>query len=284
MNYNITEKAMLASLHISCWSARKHDKRVSKEVDDIYGGKDAGRFNKVLAQKEALKEIQTIIGSARTFHLEQTLPWGERGERLLPSKNYSHYSRQMRIYKQQFDDAVQAFVNDYHNVIFSAKLSLGGLFKKEDYPDANEIKRKFSFETIINPVPASDDFRVSLGAEEVDAIKLDLQKRIEDAQASATRDLWQRLYEVVAHMLERLSDPDAVFRDSLVDNIVQMTELLPRLNINDDPQLDAMRRKIEECLCGYSPDQLRKNKNTRRQAAGNARDVLDAMAGYMVAA
>jgi len=28
----------------------------------------------VLAQKEALKEIQTIMGSARTFHLEQTLP------------------------------------------------------------------------------------------------------------------------------------------------------------------------------------------------------------------
>jgi hypothetical protein len=188
------------------------------------------------------------------------------------------------MYKQQFDDAVQRFVNDYHNVIFSAKLNLGGLFEKEDYPEASEIRNKFSFQTIINPVPASDDFRVSLGADEVDAIKLDLQKRIEEAQEAANRDLWHRLYDVVSHMLERLSDPEAIFRDSLMENIVQMTELLPRLNLNDDPQLDAMRRKIEESLCGYSPDELRKDKTLRRKAVYDAKDVLDAMNGYMVAA
>jgi len=78
-----------------------------------------------------------------------------------------------------------------------------------------------------------------------------------------------------------LSDPEAIFRDSLVDNIIKITELLPRLNINNDPQLDQMRRKIEESLCAYSPDQLRKNKRLRREAVGNAQDVLDAMAGYV---
>ena len=85
MPFDITEKAMLASLHIRQWAARKHDKAVSREVNTHYGSQaDAGRFNKVLATKEALKEIQTVVSAARGFHLEQTLPWGERGERLLP--------------------------------------------------------------------------------------------------------------------------------------------------------------------------------------------------------
>jgi hypothetical protein len=125
MNFDITEKAMLASLQISQWSARKHDKRVSEEVDQRYNGNNAGRFNKMLATKESLKEIQAAVGAARTFHMEQTLPWGERGERLLPSKNYGQYSKTMRIYKQDFDQAVQAFVADYHSVIFEAKKTLG---------------------------------------------------------------------------------------------------------------------------------------------------------------
>jgi len=277
----ITEKAMLASLHISCWSARKHDKQVSREVDEKYGGKDAGRFNKVLANKDALKSIKKVSGSARLFHQEQTLPWGERGERLLPSANYDHYSRQMRIFKQQFEDAVQEFVRDYHSVIWDARQSLGGLFNREDYPDPSDIRDKFSFRTTITPVPVSEDFRVNLGKDEVDAIKRDLENRIEQAHAMATKDLWKRLYDVVSHMVDRLSEPDTVFRDTLVGNIVRITELLPRLNINNDPELDQMRRQIEDSLCDYSPDQLRTDKKLRRQAVGRAQDVLDAMAGYV---
>ena len=281
MNFNITEKAMLASLHISCWNARKHDVRVSKEVDNQYSSQNAGRFNKLLASKESLKAIQTAISSARTFHQEQTLPWGERGERLLPSKNYSHYSGQMRLIKQAFDEAVGDFINNYSNVIMEARKVLGGLFQPEDYPSANEIRNKFAFESCISPVPVSDDFRVNLGQEEVDAIKADLQKRLEVSHTAATQDLWKRLYEVVSHLVERLSDPEAVFRDSLVGNIVKLTELLPRLNLNDDPGLEQMRRQIEATLCDYSPEQLRQDKTIRKEAVDSAKSVLDLMAGYV---
>ena len=47
----ITEKAMLASLHISCWSAMKHDKQVSKEVDEKYGVKTPAASTKSLPTK-----------------------------------------------------------------------------------------------------------------------------------------------------------------------------------------------------------------------------------------
>ena len=214
MNFDITEKAMLVSLHISFWSARKYDKNVSKEVNDKYGGsQEAGRFNKVLATKESLKEIQAAVNSARSFHLEQTLPWGERGERLLPSKNYSEYNRQVRIFRQQFEDAVDAFVSDYHTVIWEARQNLGGLFRREDYPNATEIRNKFDFRTVISPVPTAEDFRVNLAREEVSAIQKEMQERLIQSHSAATYDLWRRLYDVVGHMVERLSDPEAIFRD-----------------------------------------------------------------------
>jgi hypothetical protein len=275
---------MLASLHISCWGARKHDKRVSEEVCERYNGKDAGRFNKVLATKESLKEIQAAVSAARSFHIEQTLPWGERGERLLPSKNYQEFNRQMRLYKQKFEAAVDTFAGDYHTVIFEARQTLGGLFRREDYPQASEIRDKFDFRTVISPVPTGADFRVSLGQDEVAAIQQDIEQRLIQSNAAATRDLWHRMYEVVGHMVERLSDPDAIFRDSLVGNIARLTELLPRLNLHDDPALEVMRRQIEASLCQYSPAQLRCDKDIRRAAANDARSVLESMGSYMMEA
>ena len=167
MSFDISQKAMLASLRISCCGARKHDQRVANEVKEGYNGKDAGRFNKVLASQESLKEIQASVGAARSFHLDQALPWGERGERLLPSKNYGEYNRQMRVFKQQFENAVDEFVGDYSSVIFQARQSLCGLFRREDYPEASELRQKFEFRTVINPVPCGQDFRVRVGQEEV---------------------------------------------------------------------------------------------------------------------
>ena len=285
MHYDITAKAMLASLHISQWTTRKHDKRVSREVNDKYGGsKEAGRFNKVLVDKESVKDIQAVISKARAFHMEQTLPWGERGERLLPSKNYNDYARQMRVYNEDFERAVDAFVSDYHQVIFDARQNLGGLFCRQDYPGADEIREKFAFRTAISPVPTAEDFRVSLAHEEVESIRQDIEDRVAQAHVAATRDLWHRLYDVVGRMVERLSDPEAVFRDSLVGNIAHLTELLPRLNMDDDPHLESMRREIETSLCQYSPAQLRSDKHARRVAANTARDVLTTMEGYMEAA
>ena len=285
MPYDISEKAMLAALQIQQWSARKHDKNVSREVNAQYGGEvDAGRFNKVLASKEALKDIQTAVCSARVFHQEQTLPWGERGERLLPSRNYSEYARQMRALKAEFEAAVDNFVRGYPEVIFEARRMLGGLFNREDYPEASEIRDKFAFRTVITPVPEVDDFRVNLAADEVAAIQQDIEERLAASNAVAHRDLWQRLFAVVGHMVERLSDPDAVFRDSLVGNIVRLTELLPRLNLYDDPQLEDMRRQIESDLCRFTPEELRRDHQVRQQTAQAALGVLDAMNGYMEAA
>ena len=57
--------------------------------------------------------------------------------------------------------------------------------------------------------------------------------------------------------------------------------LLPRLNITDDPDLEAMRREIESAVCNYEPSDLRENKEIRKDAAKEASDILEKMAEYM---
>src|SRR4051812_22247507 len=62
----ITEKAMLAAVHISIWTAVKHDRKVSRDVADQHGAhRVAGRYNKQLlrgANKlDELRAFGTIL-------------------------------------------------------------------------------------------------------------------------------------------------------------------------------------------------------------------------------
>ena len=57
-----------------------------------------------------------------------------------------------------------------------------------------------------------------------------------------------------------------MFRDSTVNHLVDLCEMLPRLNVMDDPNLEAMRQEVEAKLAGYNPDVLRANVETRQNS------------------
>ena len=82
-------------------------------------------------------------------------------------------------------------------------------------------------------------------------------------------------------MAERLNDKDATFRDSLVGNIISLVQLLPKLNIAEDQELETMRQHIEAKLTKASPDELRNSRHIRRKVAKEASAILDAMSGYV---
>ena len=56
-----------------------------------------------------------------------------------------------------------------------------------------------------------------------------------------TEDLWRRLREVVAHMVDRLNEPESRFHGSLVTNVLDLVEILPRLNVNGDAGSEPLR-------------------------------------------
>lgn len=282
MNTNLNDKAMLIRLSISQWTARKFDKTVSENVAAQYNAdKSAGRYNKVLVAESAIKAIQKTANEARTYHYENTLAWSDDDSRLLPAANYLKYSEKMRELKNNFEVEVDKFIDAYPTLVDDARARLNGMFNAADYPFQSEIKGKYRFGVSINPLLVSDDFRVTLSNDEINSIRADIEARTKEAQANALSDLWNRLYSAVSHMAGRLADTEAIFRDSLIENIVDLCELLPRLNVLDDKNLDAMKNAVESKLCGYKLKDLREDKEIRKSAVTDANDILAAMAGYM---
>ena len=196
---------MLCSLSISMWSARKHDPEASQEIAQRHGAQaDAGRYHKVLLPKEALAEIHKIVSEARQEHYFMTLPWDDNGYRVLPAAAYMDHTGKMRELSNQFTPAVEALARQFGQLVEEAKARLGGLFRSEDYPAPDELRSKFSFETKVMPLPDAGDFRVALGDEEKERIKRQITTAVEASLQVASRDLWQRLYEAVSHLAERL--------------------------------------------------------------------------------
>src|SRR5882672_2101073 len=196
MTPSITDRAMLARLSITKWSASKKEKRVTQEVADNHGNHvDMVRVTKSLLARDALSQIATVSSAAREYHYEQTLPWLEDGARILPSDNFFVYSERMRQLKAEFETSVDEFTQSYPAYVTDARNKLGDLFDPAEYPRSDQVASVFSFVTGFSPLPDAQDFRVQLGDDQVHAIKNDIEARLGVATEQAMKDLWERIRE-----------------------------------------------------------------------------------------
>ena len=89
-----------------------------------------------------------------------------------------------------------------------------------------------------------------------------------------TEDLWSRLREVVSHMVDRLNEPESRFHATLVTNIFDLVELLPRLNVTDDPELSRFAEEARQKLCTYTAHDLKKHELLRVVTATEAAGIV----------
>jgi hypothetical protein len=278
---NLNDRALLVQLSISQWSARKYDKKVTRQVADTNGTTmDAGRYNKsLLPMNDLLDHVHKKSTHIREKLYKNTLPWGIEGTMMLPTANYLQFMTEFRTEKAEWDSLVSAFINQYDTLKQDAQRILGTLYDPADYPSTTDLWQKFHMDMSVFPVP-STDFRVSIASDELTRIQQDVERRVTEAQTKALLDVWQRLFDRVKHMAEKLADPKAIFRDSLVENAREMCALLPRLNFADDPNLEAMRQQVEATLLKH-PDALRNDPDLRRDTAAEAKAIMDKMSVFM---
>ena len=277
----VNSRALLVNLSISTWSARKFDRAISDEIAAQHNAsRDAVRANKALIQGDSYKALIRAAQAARTTHYFHTLAWSDEGWRLLPTANHATYTDELRALRGQFLGALAEFVRDYPRLQEIARARLNGMYKESDYPHPAAIADRFSMSTEFAPVPAAGDFRLDeLTADELQRVEQSVTSRVERATADAVEDAWRRLHEVVSAMRERLAQPDAIFRDSLISNARDVVDVLGRLNVTGDASLEQMRATVAADLTQYDAQTLRDAPAIREQTAARADEILTAMRG-----
>jgi hypothetical protein len=275
----ITERAMLAAVHISIWTAIKHDRKVSRDVAQQHGAHaGAGRYNKqLLREAEKLEALRSLSGQIRQYVYKITLPWSDEGYRLLPAHFYFELTTKMRDFEQAFTQQVEEFLSVYPTYIEQVRPELNGLFREEDYPSAEKLRNKFGVRLEVLPIPSGEDFRVTLSEEEQARVAREIDENVRQSLQRGTEDLWVRLKEVVSHMVERLKEPESRFHASLVTNVFELVDLLPRLNVNQDEELNRFAGEVKDRLCGFKARDLKKNEILRVATANDAAQILTEM-------
>jgi hypothetical protein len=78
-------------------------------------------------------------------------------------------------------------------------------------------------------------------------------------------------------MVDRLNEPESRFHGSLVTNVLDLVEILPRLNVNGDTDLNRFAEQVKERLCNYSAQDLKKHDLLRVTAAADAANIVAEM-------
>jgi hypothetical protein len=287
----IQNTSVLVDLHITAWTGRKLDKKVSGEIDASKNTKTrAGNYHKhLLAGTDKLETVQRLAGALRTWHHENTLPWSDGGSRLLPMKNFFDYKQELSKRQREFDVAVQDFLDHYPELVSSAAFQLGALFNRTDYPEVEDIKRKFYIGYVFMPVPTANDFRIETTDETIKELQAQADAVVNERVAVAMKEMWDRLHDQLTHMSDKLTDLaqprvnkkgeeryNQVFRDSLVTNAIELCGLLTRLNVTNDPKLEQARLHLEKTISGVTAEALRDDDLKRAEVKAEVDAILKA--------
>ena len=280
---HLSDKALLVHLSVSQWVAKKLDKQASEEVARANGAvKDAGRYNKsLLPTCDTLDRIKSKTSEIRKKFYKNTLPWGIEGTFILPSANYLSFMTDFRNEKAEWERLTEEFFTDYLQSVSDAHRLLGSLYNPVEYPTLEGLRRKFRMELSILPVPTAGDFRVELADEEYSSIQSEIEQRVADSSKAAMSEVWQRLYDKVEWLAERLSDPKNAFHDGTYQDAKDLCGMLTRLNFTDDPDLESMRREVEQKLVNHHPDALRNDPDLRNDTFDEAKVIMDKMSVFM---
>jgi hypothetical protein len=288
----LADRAMLVYVSISCWSARKLDKKqTQKTVAEAGATADAARVNKhLLANADsALKKIQQKANQIRDYLEANTLPWDDAGNRLLSNEQSLVVVGQLHTLEQEFKALVDEFIEEYPVLRAEAVKNLGDMGDDSDYPQPDQVRAKFKVSVTFSPLPVSfGDVRTGMSAEQAKVWQSVFEDKVKAQANRALRSAYDRLREHLAKYVDRLQpredDPERVrvFRDSMVENLRETCDLLDSLNVFDDPELRQLNRHVRRGIAAHDPETLRGSVEVAEMVRREADDVLKRMEEFLL--
>ena len=284
----LDEKAVLISVKRYMYSPYKLDQEESKQ----YG---AGNVNKHLfeGRNNLVKSTISKFTEVYTYVKDNTVPWTTGVDML----NIDHYIEFTSGLRQRVDDAhraVDTLCLSWDEEVKSDLDRLGeialakgkpNLANANDYPDVDELRAKFGIEIRYMPVPTTGDFRVGISDDD----KASLQQQLDDAGVNANKHVIKSMIEPMERAIAKLSVPigndGSVFRDTLVDNLVEVTERMNKINLSDDKtiqgSIDGLRDLISTYASEQGKDLLRNNQTSREKAVNDIDSLCKQMSGLV---
>lgn len=275
----LDEKAVLVSVKRRMYSPYALD----TEESERYG---AGNVNKHLfkGRDNRVKQAISKYTEVYSYIKSHTVPWST-GVDMLNISLYQEVTHNLRHLIAEANASVDDLVDnwdyevqrDYNRLLPTGHASL------DDYPTAEHVRERFGIEVQFMPVPTTGDFRVEISDED----KASLLSRLQDAGRNAERHVINKMLEPMIAAAEKLAVPigndGSIFRDSLVENLVDVADRMARVNLSDDPVIQKQIADLKSIVGQYADniDVLRNSQHVRDVASKQISDLIGQMKGIV---
>lgn len=284
----LDEKAVLVQLKRSMYSPYKRDEEETRQ----YG---AGNVNKHLFEGRDNRVRRTLskFGEVRSFVNDNTVPWAT-GVRMLNIMHHTEFSAGLRRRIDEALDAADDLAAHWEDEVqadldrlaaIAAAKGKPNLANPSDYPSVDDIRGRFAIDVRYMPIPQASHFDPRFGLS--DEEKASLQKQLDDAEDAAAQHVISEMLKPMQAAVEKLAVPigqdGSIFRDSLIDNIVEVAHRMERVNLSDDPTITDKIAELKSLATTYAnnKDVLRSAPTVRAKAATQINDLMSQMAGLV---
>ena len=284
----VRSTAVLADITISMWGGERTDADLMAKVRADAGAVgNVGRVikNMLAGADGSLKEVKSAFNAVRMEHYAMTLPWvadphamRATGARLLPNVLFDQYLKVMGTRRRVALQTLDKFIAEYPDLVVRARTNLGNMADLT-YPTPEDVRAQFRIGFDFEPIPSGHTFKGL-----PDALLHKLSKSLHEKQermiAAANAAMWETVRERVARLAERMSDPEAKFRESTVENLRDLIVLLPGWNLAGDARAAEITEDITRMLAGVDAKALRDKTDVRKDVAEQARNVVDKLSQW----
>lgn len=277
---SIANRCMMVTLTVTKPQMTKKDREVSDEVaDDKNADKNAVAVVKKLYPKHLIQPIVDIESAARRYVDSMTGSTNIRGFNVLPSKLFMRFQEEIGAFRVQFQQAVTVFLMNFANVMMAAEQAQGDMFDRASYPDLESLKKQFSFEVQYIPMAKVDTVMLDLENDSLGDLKVTMAAQEQERFRVMMSGAYERLHAAVKRIHTQCSKPDGKIYDTLTGNLKDLLEVLPAMNLTDDPKFDKLCVDAQRLL--VSPVAIKTTPGVREATAATADEILKQMEGFL---
>ena len=241
----------------------------AKVIVDIYASDD-------------LKLWKLRCGRLRAWIEDIAPPYGKGGDRFLANALVDEFTSHTEPELLAIEKHKEDFLASLPHLKARYEDEAGELGNMP-FPSEAELREKFSVEIDYGEPANSDDVKL-VGLSEAqrdryrDEVQQSEQRKIAGVIKHVSKVTADRLSNVVDRMdkykVEDNGKVHGVFRDSLIDNIKEIAGLMEHWNITEDPEIDAVRRKLLVEIAPVNPGTLREDPELRKKVRKSAEECL----------
>lgn len=285
----LADKAMLVKLTVRRANLTKRDSVAEAIIQQQMDDTSLTVLSRLFKDKHnPINQIMTAASEVYTYHKNNTLPWADKGPRMLPNNNYMDYTQTMRSKIANVDTLLQKHIPNYDtyvqlDIAYRSKNQTASRAKVEDYPSADDFRSRMGFDLRFMPMPDQRHFLFDLSDEDLHAFNASM----EQTASMAREDAVKRMLEPLSHLVDKLNKPIGtdghIFRDSAIENIVEGIEQARKLTLDESPEIKQLTDTLNAEITKYAEHSnwLRESPIVREQAAQKLSDIASAMGAFM---